>query len=107
MSSIDLAMLPTQEIGLVLSLVAWAVLTVTLWIARRVNGRAPPSLRLALWGLWMYATLRVYSASSFVWASDASEGGWFPVLRMVVLGTLTLITIACVTLLVYYWRRWR
>lgn len=104
---IDLAGLPIQELGLAFSVAAFSVVSIALAIARQVNGAAPASLRLALWGLWLYALLRLSSASSYLWGTAARDAGALPALRLIVLFVVTLALIVSVALLAYYWRRRR
>lgn len=95
---------PVQELGLALSLAAFIIISVALVLARLINGGAPPSLRLAMLGLWLYAALRLYSAFAYLWDASATD---LAVIRMVVVAVMTMVVIVGLTLLAYYWRRWR
>jgi len=96
-----------REVGLVAAVASFAVVTAGVYVARRMNGEAPVALKYGLTALWMYAALRLYSASSFTWGELMSDAGLFPLLRAAVLVWQTLILIVCMALVGYYWRRWR
>lgn len=93
-----------QDGSLVLSFIDFVLVTVGLVIARRMNGQAPPVLKIGLAALWLYALLRIYSASSYLWGPEVPGAIW-PILRASVLVMLTLITIVLIALIVFYWRR--
>lgn len=99
--------LPVQTLNLVLSAAAWVLLTVTLVLAYRVNGKGPVVLRMAVWGLWGYATLRLYSASSFIWGQGARDADVIDELRLMVLVVVALLLILSVFLVINYWHRYR
>lgn len=99
--------LPLREVGLIVSVAIFCVVTAGVVLAQRMNGNATPALRYGLSALWLMALLRLYSASSFIWGSAASDAGVFPILRIAVLVVLTLTLILVLTLVWYYARRWR
>lgn len=107
MFEFDLAAAPTQEVGLLLSIAGFVLVSAAAWMARHVNGAAPASMRLAMYGLWLYALLRLYSASAFIWSQTAGDLELLPVLRLLVLVVITLAVIVSLAIVVYYWRRWR
>lgn len=98
---------PFREVGLLLSIAVFVVVSVGALAARRMNGQATPALRYGIATLWLAATLRLYSASSFVWGPEASEHDLFTILRSAVLVVLTLELIFAMALVAYYWRRTR
>lgn len=91
--------------SLVLSALIAVVIFVAWLIARRLNGSAPYSIKVGFLGLLLFALLRIYSASSFLWGDWAVEAGVFPLLRAFVFVTLTLILIISLAMLTFYWRR--
>lgn len=99
--------LPMQEAGALVSVAIFVVVTLGWWMAFRMNGTAPPSLRYGMAALWLMSMLRLYSATSFVWAEDAGLAGLLPPLRIGVLVVLTLTLILVLALVGFYWRRWR
>lgn len=100
-------LLPFREFGLLLSVAAWVIVSVVVYLSRRVNGDAPLTVRVGLLALWLYATLRLYSASSFVWGSAAADAGVFTLLRASVFVVMTAILIIVIALGAFYWRRFR
>lgn len=96
---------PSREVGLLLAIASWAVALFGLYISRKMNGTAPPALKYGMAAVFLYATLRLYSASSFVWGEAVSEAGLFPPLRLAVLVMQTVILILLITLVVFYLRR--
>jgi len=98
---------PFREVGLLLSIAVFVVVSVGALAARRMNGQATPALKYGIVTLWLAAVLRLYSASSYIWAPEASEHDLFPLLRSLVLVVLTMELIFAMALVAYYWRRSR
>lgn len=96
-----LADLPSREIGLVLAVGVWAAIVAT-WLMARP--RAGYALRVALGMLVLFASLRLYSASSFVWGGSIESPEVWGVLRLGVLSVTTVIVIMALALGVYVWR---
>lgn len=101
---LDLSALPSQELGALMSVGIAILLSFALVASHFVNGEAPLSLRLALLVGWLLSVLRVYSATSFLWGSTASDAGVFPVLRLAVLSAVTISFIVAGALAVTYVR---
>ena len=99
--------LPTQDVGLFLSALMFVLASFVLLMSRRVNGTAPPTVKLALIVLWLYSALRLYSASSYLWGSTIAEAGLVAWSRMIVFAVVTIMAIGMVALAAFYWRRMR
>lgn len=103
----DYGELPIQEVGALVSGAIWLAVSIGAVVAWRMNGTAPPALRYGMSALWLLTSLRMYSATSYIWGEDANRAGLFPALRAGVLVVLTLVLILVLALVTYYWRRWR
>lgn len=99
-----LADLPSREIGLALSIGIWVCVVVAWVLARREAGYA---LRVTLVMLILFASLRLYSASSFVWGPSVPSDEVWGVLRLSVLVVQTIIVVQALALLAYAFRRRR
>lgn len=97
---------PLQYLIAALSIAAAVIFTVAWLIAFRVNGKAPFVLRIAMLGLVLYAWLRVYSTTTFIWASEVDHDALMEFRYGVFVVVGFIITLG-VTLLVYYIRRLR
>lgn len=96
--------LPTREAGLVISVAIWAAVVATWLLARRDAGYP---LRVTFVMLILFSTLRLYSASSFVWGPMVPSDEVWGVLRATVLAVQTIIVVLALGLLAYAVRRRR
>lgn len=97
--------IPTREVGLVISIAIFIVASAGILVIRQLNGSTPPSLKYGLGIVWLFALLRLYSASSFVWGSTAKDAGLISVLRLGVLAVLTVILIVLMAVVVFFARQ--
>lgn len=93
--------------SLALSVLIFVMVSASLLLARRLNGTTPLGVKLGLFALWLFAILRLYSASSYLWGKWAVDAGIFPLLRASVFVMLTVILIIVLALFTFYWRRLR
>jgi hypothetical protein len=94
-----------RDLSLLLSIVAFVLTTLAVYVARRLNGDATLTLKLGLSALWLYSALRIYSSSSYLWGSTARDANLFDALRLGVVSVMTVLVIITGALLVFYWRR--
>ena len=99
--------LDLRSASLIMSALVFGVVMAAWFVARKAHGHAPYGIKLGFLALILFAALRLYSASSFVWGPDASDLGLFPLLRAFVFVLLTIILIIVLALLAFYWRRLR
>jgi len=102
--SVDLGALndlPVREFSAVLSVLIFGLILVAWWLGRR----HPTSyaMRLSLIALVLFAALRVYSATSYIWGFYATPEV-FGVARVVVVATLTIIFILVAAVVAYFVR---
>ena len=90
--------------SLLLAMAIWVVALAGAWVAHKMNSRAHPVLAYGMTAVVGLATLRLYSASSFLWGSSMPDDLWW-VPRTVVLALSTGILIVLLALVAYYWRR--
>lgn len=77
------------------------------WMRKRLNGYAT-LLRYSMWGLWIFALLRLYSSTSFLWASTLNENApvVLEVTRFIVLALGTILFAIVGAIALYLWRIW-